>query len=183
MRAMMLGVLTLLLLVPGQAHAQYTRIELKILGMDCAICAHGVRVAVQKVDGVESVELSLERAEADIRLRQDNRVSLEQFRKIVKANGFEPRQATVTVVGTVRELGGQLAFEVSGVTSPLIISSDKSAAAAYKQLKSAYDSKSTATFEIVGTVEKGAGRKGDEKAAGVDEIAIASVTASKRPSD
>ena len=152
--------------MPAQARAEYTRVELKILGMDCAICAHSVRVAVQKVDGVESVELSLERAEADIRLRKDNRVSLDRFRQIVKANGFEPKQATVTAVGTVRDVGGALAFEVSGVTTPLIISPDKSAPAAYKQLKSALDSKSAAVFEIVGTVDK----KGD-----VEGIAIASV--------
>ena len=55
---------------------------------------------MQKVDGVESVELSLERAEADIRLRPDNRSSLDRFRQIVKANGFEPKEATVTAVGT-----------------------------------------------------------------------------------
>ena len=117
----------LLLLLPAQVHAEYTRIELKIFGMDCAICAHGVRVAIQKMDGVESVTLSLERAEADIRLRQENRVSLDQFRKIVKANGFEPRQATVTAVGTAREVGGKLAFEVSGVPTPLVVDPDRSA--------------------------------------------------------
>ncbi len=158
--------LLFLLIVPASAHAEYTRVELKILGMDCAICAHGVRVAVQKVDGVESVELSLERAEADIRLRKGNRVTLDRFRQIVKANGFEPKQATVTAVGTVREVGGTLAFEVSGVPTPLIISSDKSAPGAYKQLRSALDSKSAAVFEIVGTVEK----KSD-----VESIAIASI--------
>jgi copper chaperone CopZ len=159
--------LLILVLLPSNAHAEYTRIELKIFGMDCAICAHGVRVAIHKVDGVESVELSLERAEADIRLRQDNRVSLDQFRKVVKANGFEPRQATVTAVGTVREVGGKLAFEVSGVTTPLVVAADRSEAAAYKQLKSAVDSKTPAVFEITGTVEK--------KSDGVEQIAIASV--------
>ena len=74
--------------------------------MDCAICAHGVKVAVQKVDGVESVQLSLERAEADIRLKPENRVSLDQFRRIVKGNGFEPREAKVTVAGSVRRPAG-----------------------------------------------------------------------------
>ena len=113
---------------------------------------------------------SLERAQADIRLRKGNRVSLDRFRQIVKANGFEPKQATVTAVGTVREVGGTLAFEVSGVPTPLIVSPDKSAPAAYKQLKSALDSKSAAVFEIVGTVDK----KGD-----VEGIAIASVKESR----
>jgi len=158
--------LLLLLLIPARARAEYTRIELKILGMDCAICAHGVRVAFQKVVGVESVELSLERAQADIRLRKDNNASLDRFRRIVKANGFEPKQATVTAIGTVRDLGGKLAFDVSGVSAQLIIAPDASAPAAYKQLKSAADAKSTAVFEVVGTVEA----KGN-----VDGIAIASV--------
>ncbi len=163
-------VLVLLLLLPLNAHAEYTRVELKILGMDCAICAHGVRVAVQKVDGVESVELSLERAQADIRLRKGNVVSLDRFRQIVKANGFEPKQATVTAFGTVRDVGGKLTFEVTGVTSPLVIAASTSAPTAYKQLKSAADAKSTFVFEIVGTVEK----KGD-----VEEIVVASVKESR----
>ena len=138
--------------------------------MDCAICAHGVRVAFQKVVGVESVELSLERAQADIRLRKDNNASLDRFRRIVKANGFEPKQATVTAIGTVRDLGGKLAFDVSGVTAQLIITPDASAPAAYKQLKSAADAKSTAVFEVVGTVEA----KGN-----VEGIAITSVKESR----
>ena len=170
---MRLGFFSLLILVllPSAARAEYTRIELKIFGMDCAICAHGVRVAIQKIDGVESVTLSLERAEADIRLRQENRVSLDQFRKIVKANGFEPRQATVTAVGTAREVGGKLAFEVSGVPTPLVVAADRSDASAYKQLRSAVDSKTPAVFEVTGTVEK--------KSDGVEQIAVASVN--RRP--
>ena len=168
MRTISLAVLTLLLLLPSTAHAEYTRVVLKIFGMDCAICAHGVRVAVQKIDGVDSVTLSLERAEADIRLRQDNRVSLDQFRRIAKGNGFEPRQATITAVGTVREVNGALAFEVSGVSAPLLVMTDRSAPTAYQQLKSAWDSKKPGAFEIVGTVEN----KGD----GIDRIAVTSVT-------
>ena len=167
MRALIL-LPAMLLLFAAQAGAEFKKIELKIFGMDCAICAHGVRVAIQKIDGVESVALSLERAEADIRLRQDNRASLDQFRQIAKANGFEPRQATVTAVGTVREAGGALAFEVSGVSAPLLVVSDRSAPSAYQQLKSAWDSKKPGTFEIVGTVEN----KGD----GIERITVASVT-------
>ena len=79
-------------------------------------------------------------------------------------------QATVTAIGTVRDLGGTLAFDVSGVTAQLIIAPDASAPAAYKQLKSAADAKSTAVFEVVGTVEA----KGN-----LDGIAIASVKESR----
>jgi copper chaperone CopZ len=155
------------LLLPAVAGAEYRRIELKILGMDCATCAHGVRNGVQRVAAVESVELSLERAEADIRLADGNRVPLDQFRRIVRANGFEPKEARVTVRGTVREIAGKLVLEVSGPGTSLVISPDKSAPEPYKQLKTAWESKSTATFEVVGTVDQAVG--------GVETIAIATI--------
>jgi hypothetical protein len=48
-----------------------------------------------------------------------------------------------------------------------VISPDKSAQEPYKQLKSASESKSSSTFEVVGTVDLGSG--------GVETIAIASI--------
>ena len=159
--------LLLLLLSAAPAHAEYRRIELKILGMDCATCAHGVRVAMQKLDGVATVELSLERAQAEVSLKPDNRLTLDQFRQVVKRNGFEPKQAVVTAIGTVREAGGRMVFEVSGVPTPLVISLDKSAPDALKQLKGAFGAKSAAVFEIVGTVEQARD--------GVEAVAITSV--------
>jgi copper chaperone CopZ len=159
--------LLLLLLSAAPAHAEYRRIELKILGMDCATCAHGVRVAMQKLDGVATVELSLERAQAEVGLEPDNRLTLDQFRQVVKRNGFEPKQAVVTALGTVRDAGGRMVFEVSGVPTPLVVSLDKSAPAALQQLKSVVSAKSAAVFEIVGTVEQARD--------GVESVAIASV--------
>jgi copper chaperone CopZ len=152
MRVILIPLAALFMMSPATAHAQYKTIELKILGMDCAICAHGVKVAVQKVDGVESVQLSLERAEADIRLKPENRVSLDQFRRIVKGNGFEPREAKISASGTVRNAGGKLTFEVPGTAAPLVISSDGSVPAAYKQLESS--AAGGAPVEITGTVER-----------------------------
>jgi copper chaperone CopZ len=152
MRVIMIALAALAIIPPATAEAQYKKIELKILGMDCAICAHGVKVAVQKVDGVESVQLSLEHAEADIRLKPENRVSLDQFRRIVKGNGFEPREAKVIVAGSVRNTGGRLTFEVPGTSAPLVIATSGSAPAVYKQLESS--AAGGAPVEITGTVER-----------------------------
>ena len=144
--------------------------------MDCATCAHGVRVAMQKLDGVATVELSLERAQAEVGLKPDNRLSLDQFRQVVKRNGFEPKQATVTAIGTVRDAGGKMVFDVSGVATPLVISPDKSTPEALQRLKNALGAKSTAVFEIAGTVAAPVVAK-DKKGDGVDTIAIVSVRA------
>jgi hypothetical protein len=73
-----------------------------------------VRVAILKLDGVESAEVSLERASTEIRLRPANRVTLAELRQIIKNNGFSAKEATVTVVGTVLERGGRPALGVAG---------------------------------------------------------------------
>jgi len=144
--------LVVALLCPAIARAEYTRVELKIFGMDCATCAHGVRVAVQKVEGVESVELSLERAQADIRLLPGNRVTLDRFRKIVKGNGFEPKEAVVSATGTVRDNGGRLMFDVSGVGATLVVAADKTAPGILKSLKIALEAKPPTPLDITGSV-------------------------------
>jgi hypothetical protein len=69
---------------------------------------------MQKLNGVESVEMSLERASATIRLRPGNRVSLPALRQIVKDNGFRATEATVTGVGTVVDRDGRPAFQLNG---------------------------------------------------------------------
>jgi copper chaperone CopZ len=148
-----LGLLAVLVSCAAPVQAEFRRVELKILGMDCAICAHGIRVAVQKVEGVESVELSLERAQADIRLRPENRVVLDDFRRIVKANGFEPRQAVVTVIGAAREAQGKLQLDVAGTAQSLVVSA-KSDAGAHQQIKSASAPGAAAVLEVSGVVEK-----------------------------
>jgi copper chaperone CopZ len=159
-----LGVLTI---APAIAHAEFRHVEMKIYGMDCATCAHGVRIGIEKMEGVESAEISLERASADITLRPDNRLTLEQFRKLIKFNGFAPKDATITARGTVVDRGGKPAFQVSGIDTLLIIVPGKSASGGYKQLADALTAKKTSALEITGTVQ----RKGD----GSEEIVVTAV--------
>jgi copper chaperone CopZ len=64
-----------------------------------------VRVAIRKLPGVESVDVSLERATADIRLRAGNAITLAQLRQIIKNNGFASKEAIVTVIGNLIERG------------------------------------------------------------------------------
>lgn len=110
-----------------------------------------MRVAVLKIDGVESVDVSLTRAVADIRLRPGNKISLEQLRKLVKANGFTPREASVTAIGKPIERGGKPALEL-GPDSVLLIAADPVEPAVYKQIVGLLGTP-TQALEIVGTVE------------------------------
>ena len=73
-----------------------------------------MRVAVQKLDGVRSVAVSLNDGYADIVLASQNAVTVERIREAIRRNGFTPREARVRVSGTVVRRGEQLLLEVAG---------------------------------------------------------------------
>ena len=127
-----------------------------------------MRVASLKIDGVETVTVSLQRGVADIRLREGNRVTIDQIRQMVRSNGFTPREANVTVIGVPLERGGAPAFEVSGINEVLIIDVKRSAASAVKELDEARKSDAPVASEIAGTLEPRTGAP--------DRIALTSFT-------
>jgi copper chaperone CopZ len=60
-----------------------------------------VSAAVKKLDGVESVEVSLEKGFVDIRLKSENTVTLPELRRIIRSNGNETKDAQVAGRGRI----------------------------------------------------------------------------------
>ena len=83
-----------------------------------------MRVAVRKLPGVQSVEVSLERAVTQIRLNPGNSVTLTQLRKILKDGGFNSGAADVDVVGTVMQRDGVPTLVVNGTQESFRVVSD-----------------------------------------------------------
>jgi copper chaperone CopZ len=73
-----------------------------------------VSVAIKKVSGVEDVKVSLNEGSAVIKLRDGNKVDVEQIRDIIRKNGFTPKDAEVKVAGKVVERNGKPALAVNG---------------------------------------------------------------------
>lgn len=73
-----------------------------------------MRVAVKKIDGVESVDVSLNRGLAVIRFRPEQRVAVQQVREAIRANGFTPKAAQVRVAGRLVKRGDRLALATPG---------------------------------------------------------------------
>jgi hypothetical protein len=72
---------------------------------------------MQKVEGVQKVQVSLKEGVTTLELRADNTVTLAQLRTVIKNNGFVSKDAAVTARGTVagdtfevRGTGERLAF-------------------------------------------------------------------------
>lgn len=60
-------------------------------------------VALKNIEGVESVEVSLEKASAVIRLEPDNKVTLPLLRRAIRSNGYTTREAHVVARGRIVE--------------------------------------------------------------------------------
>jgi hypothetical protein len=112
-----------------------------------------VRVAVQKLPGVESVNVSLERASTDIQLRPGNTITLGQLRAIIKNNGFTTKEAVVTAIGSLVERGGQPALEVTGTNTVMLVVADPKQPAVFKQVHDRLRAKPGAAARLVGVVE------------------------------
>ena len=94
-------------------------------------CAHIVNVALKRVPGVESVDVSLNKGLATVKLKPGNTVAVPQFWQLLHEKGYTPKMTTVSVRG---ELAGQqagLQLKVSGTKDILNLAPDPKNAAEY----------------------------------------------------
>lgn len=111
-----------LLLAVEPVHGEYLRIQLRVYGLDCELCARGVSASIQRLDGVKSVEVSLKKGMIDIALTPGNTFKMSDLRKRIRENGFRSMEATITAVG---QFNGSK-FEVLGSGESYDVSSPES---------------------------------------------------------
>jgi copper chaperone CopZ len=73
-----------------------------------------VSVAIRKVDGVASVEVSLTNGIAKVQLKPDNRVRLAALRDTIEKNGFTPKEARIVAAGNVIGSPAGVGFQITG---------------------------------------------------------------------
>jgi len=73
-----------------------------------------VRVSLKSVNGVEQVDVSLNKGLATVTLKPGNSVTMQQLQQAIIKNGFTTKQSTVTASGTLLNEGGTLKLKVSG---------------------------------------------------------------------
>jgi hypothetical protein len=117
---------------------------------------------MKKVTGIEAVEVSLEKAVTDIRLAAGNTVTLAQIRDIIRSNGFNAREATVTASGRMRLEKDQLLVDLAPARVVLTIEPAAAGAAMIDARKIA--ASGAQEVEISGVIPKG------------DSISLAKIT-------
>ena len=96
-------------------------------------CAHVVDVALKKVAGVESVEVSLNKGLATVKLKPGNAVSVPQLWQLLHEKGYTPKTTAVSVRGELANAQGRLQLKVSGTKDMLALVADPKNPAAYSE--------------------------------------------------
>ena len=94
-------------------------------------CAHVVNVALKKVAGVESVEVSLNKGLAAVKLKPGNTVSVPQLWQLLHDKGYTPKATTVSVRGELLDAQGRLQLKVLGTKDVLALVADPKNAVGY----------------------------------------------------
>jgi copper chaperone CopZ len=97
-------------------------------------CAHVVDVALKKVAGVESVEVSLNKGLATVKLKPGNTVSVPQLWELIHKNGYTPKTTFVSVRGELTNANGNIQLKISGTRETLPLTADPKNATAYSDV-------------------------------------------------
>jgi copper chaperone CopZ len=73
-------------------------------------------VSLKSVSGVDSVNVSLEKGLASVKMKPGNTATLKQLNQAITKNGFTMKQSTATVAGKVVVTNGKPMLQVSGST-------------------------------------------------------------------
>jgi cation transport ATPase len=81
---------------------------------------------MMRIEGVESVDVSLQQGAATVKFKRGNHVTVDEIRDAIRKNGFTPKAAELTIAGKLIERNGKLALAVSGsdVVYELVESAD-----------------------------------------------------------
>jgi copper chaperone CopZ len=89
------------------------------------VCAHAVRVALENIQGVGSVNVSLNQGAATATLRPDNSVRLAQLYEAIRKNGFVTKEVKASIAGTIVRDRGDVALKVSGTADVFALKFEK----------------------------------------------------------
>lgn len=95
----------------GTSHAQITKVDQEVYGMDCAPCAYGLERGLKKMEGLKNVRVSLNDGKAYLEMDAENELTLGAIQEEVKKNGFSAKRAEVTLLGSLKKENEQWVVE------------------------------------------------------------------------
>lgn len=78
-----------------------------------------MRVSLKSVSGVDSVDVSLAKGLASVKMNPGNTTTLGQLQQAITKNGFTMKDSQASVIGTVQVANGKTQLKVSGSSEVL----------------------------------------------------------------
>lgn len=83
-----------------------------------------MRVALKSVNGIESVDVSLNKGLATVTLKDGNSVTMKQLQAAITRNGYSTKQSAVTAIGQLSLKDNRWLLRVSGTNEEFILTPD-----------------------------------------------------------
>lgn len=94
------------------AFAEFTSVTVKVEGLGCPVCAHGLEKKLGRVAGVSGVSTDLKSAEVQLNLAEGASVSVRSLDEAVRRAGFTLKSVRVTAVGALKAVNDRLLLSV-----------------------------------------------------------------------
>jgi copper chaperone CopZ len=98
-------------------------------------CAHVVDVALKKVPGADSVDVSLNKGLATVKLKPGNSATVAGLWKLIHAKGYTPKASTVLARWEIISAAGGVQLKVSGTSETLTLARDAKNPSAYEEAR------------------------------------------------
>jgi hypothetical protein len=105
----------LLLVTTLAAHAEFLRVEVTFQGTDCISCTESLQGRLERVRGVESVALDLERSIVTLGLAAENSVRLAPLLSRITQDGTKISRIEIVAKGAILREEGKLRFQPVGL--------------------------------------------------------------------
>jgi copper chaperone CopZ len=92
--------------LPTRARAELLEARQIANGMECAECAHNLKVAVSRLDGVRAAETSWNRRMLSVQFVRGSKTTLTDVRSALRRQHFVPGEAQVVIIGRLRRTAG-----------------------------------------------------------------------------
>ena len=111
----------LLLATALSASAEFRQVEVDFEGTGCVSCAESMPGRLERVRGVEKVEVDLDRSRLSIHLEAGNKARLGPLLSRVTQDGTKIRRVEAVVRGTISQQGSAANFQPSGLTETYLL--------------------------------------------------------------
>lgn len=82
----------ILLLSATTMFAQSYEVEVRVDGLSCPFCAYGLEKKLNKLDGVENIDVDFEKGLVTLRVREDKKISKKDIKTKVEEAGFTTKE-------------------------------------------------------------------------------------------